>query len=420
MQALKPILAFLLTTAMLLALGACGGGEGGGEELVFRQFDPPGEVEGLQEAVDQWNAENETQVRLENMSSEDVVNQYTREVQTGTGADIQHLPFVGINQLAENELLVDLSPYIEDSPPGEGFDDFLATELATFEDKPYALPWTTDTFAMAYRPDLLEEAGITEFPDTWQDFQSAAQRLSSGGWPGFCFTAGSGQGGGMWFLANYYLWSNGIFLIDDTGGGNYEVAVTQAELADAMEYFNAFFQSGATPESMLGIDSWGDPTYVGALGREDCSITFTPPQSFREAQDQSEAPLMTAPDPRGSEQRISHLGGRALGINPNSENPEAAWEFIKHLNSAEVFEQYNQYPTQRSLLDQIEFPEEEQGFIEMLPRAITFERYLSSPASVPGMQGATNEQFAAVYSGQKTPEQASEDLIRAIEDLLRG
>ncbi|KKK56972.1 hypothetical protein LCGC14_3059170, partial [marine sediment metagenome] len=91
----------------------------------------------------------------------------------------------------------------------------------------------------------------------------------------------------------------------------------------AMEYFNSFFESGATPESMIAIDSWGDPEYTSALGRGDCAILFLPPSAFQAAQDQSEAPLASAADPRGSETRISHLGGRTLVINPATEHPIA-------------------------------------------------------------------------------------------------
>lgn len=417
-----------VTGVYLVGLAGCGdqeSSEGGQVEIVFRQFDPAEQIVGLVEAIDQWNADHpKIQVTLENIPSEEITTQYTREVQAGRGPDIQHLPFTLVQELAKNGLLADLSSYVKDSPPRGGFDDFLSRELVLVDDKPYALPWTTSTVALAYRPDLLEGAGISEFPDTWESLLTSSQEISRGGndLHGFCFTAGSDQTSAMWFIANAYLWSNGTFLVEETGSGTYEVGVAPGELAGAMDYFNAFFETGAAPRSMIGIGNSGEPVYVGALGRGDCAIIFLPRESFQAAQDQSEAPIMTALMPRGSEERLAHSGGRALGINPNSANPEAAWEFTKYLASREIFERYgyNQFPARQSLMDTLEFPEAEQGYVEMLPHSITFERYLASGASVPGMWAATNQEFGAVFSGQKTPEQASEDLIRTIEDLLQG
>lgn len=85
------------------------------------------------------------------------------------------------------------------------------------------------------------------------------------------------------------------------------------------------------------VNSWGDPELVGGLGRGDCAITFFPPQTFRVAQGQSEQPLLTAPIPKGSVKRISHLGGRALGINANTKHPKEAWEFVRYLVGPETF-----------------------------------------------------------------------------------
>ena len=178
--------------------------------LIFRQFDPPTETAGLQMAIDAWNASNpDIQVRMETMAGGDTLAQLAREIPAGAGPDIQHMAFVWTRDLARSNLLLDLGPLIEAEAPGAGIDDFLALDLATLDGKIYGMPWSADTFAMAYRPDLLEAAGVT-LPDTWDELTTAAQALSNGdGQYGLCFPAGSSPDSGMWTLANYYLWSNG-------------------------------------------------------------------------------------------------------------------------------------------------------------------------------------------------------------------
>jgi multiple sugar transport system substrate-binding protein len=390
-------------------------------QLTFRQFDPPTEIDGLIAAVDAWNAGHPNiQVKLETLGGGDTLAQLAREVPAGAGPDVQQMAFVWTRDLARSNLVLDLGPLIAESAPGAGVDDFLATELATLDGKLYGLPWTADTFSMAYRPDLLEAAGIGSFPDTWDDLAAASQALTdaSKGQYGFCFPAGSAPDGGMWILANYYLWSNGKTLLEETNPGEWKVAVTAEDIAATMTYFNGYFANGHAPESLITVNAWGDPELVGGLGRGDCAITFFPPQTFRAAQNQSEQPLLTAPIPQGSDKRISHLGGRALGINANTKHPKEAWEFVQYLVGPETFKTYNQYPAQKSLLSTLAFPDAEAGYVAMLPVAQTFERYISSPIKVSTMTALINREFGAVYSGQRSAEEAAAAVVKELEDGL--
>ena len=394
--------------------------------LVFRQNDSPNEVAGLAEAIEQWNADNpDIQVSFETVPWSDALNQYVREVQAGGGPDVIQSAFVWTRDLAESGLVTNLDSFIEASADVD-INDFLGTDLGVYEDSVYGMPWTVDTQALIYRPDLLEEAGL-EVPDSWEDLLNASRALTKDtdgngriDQYGFCFPAGSGSSAGMWFIANYYLWSNGNFFVEQADTGEWRVGVTEEDVADAIRYFNTYFEEGLTPESMQGVNSSGDPEYVGALGRGDCVFTMHPPFSYAVAQEQSEAQLLSAEIPRGSETRISHLGGRALVMNPNTEHPEAAWKFLNFLLTKEFYQTgySNYFPAQETLLGELPFPEPLEGYAKMLPQAITFNQYIVSPAPVSGMWAATNQEFGAVYAGLKTPEEAAADLIGEIEELL--
>ena len=403
--------------------------------LTFRQSDPPNEVGDLFErALAEFNETHPNiQVTFETVPWSDAQNQYVREVQAGGGPDVAQMAFVWTRDLATADLVVNLDSYIAEAPPGTvtdmaGFkEDFLGYDLGEYEDSIYGIPFSVDTFAMGYRPDLFEEAGVAAFPDTWDELVSVAEQLTVDkdgdgrtDQYGFCFPAGSGPTSGMWFLANYYLWSNGDWFVESDGADGWQTGATPEAVAGAMDYFNNFFAAGYTPESMIAIDSWGDPEYTSALGRGDCAILFLPPQAFQAAVDQSEAPVMSAPDPQGSETRISHLGGRTLVINPNSAHPDAAWELIKFLTSRNFYENYytGQFPPQVSLLGDMSFGEDMQGYADQLPHAVTFSVYILAPPPVSAMWAATNSEFGAVYSGQKTSEQAGADLMAEMQNLL--
>jgi multiple sugar transport system substrate-binding protein len=389
-------------------------------EVVFRQNDPPVEIGGLEEAIEKLNSSDAgIQVKLENIAWADAQAQWVREVQAGGGPDVQQLAFVWPQDLASTGLLLELDELIAGSDIAP--DDFLALGLGQLDGKTYGIPWSADTFVIAYRPDLLDEAGVqlpsgeVWDPGTWEAFRDTAESLSNGSDQfGFAFPAG--PEGWTWFLANYYLWSNGTTLIQDDGSGTWAPGVTAEDLTGAMDYFNSFFERGITPESLIAVSTPGDPQVVGGLGRGDAAMSFFPPSTFRAAQAESESPLATALMPSGSETRISHLGGRMLGINPSTEHPEEAWQVIEHLISAETFETYDQYPARQSILESLETPEGEEAYAEMLPQAITFEQYISSPVPVPSLQEAVNRSFGAVFSGQ----QASADAAGALVDEIAG
>jgi len=379
------------------------------------------------DAIAEWNRNNPSiQVRTENVPWSDALNQFIREGQASGGPDILQLAFVWTADLGRAELLKNLDDLIATNPPGAGISDFLGTDLGEVNGSLYGIPWTVDTYIMAYRPDLLSAAGHTTFPDTWEEFYQVVRSLTRDtngdgriNQFGFGFPGGSASGGGMWFLANYYLWSNGSTFIEQRNDGTWQVGTTANQIADAMRYFNRFFTEGLTPRSLIGVNSWGDPELTGGIARGDIAISFFPPGTFRAAQAQSSMPLASAMIPRGSVRRISHLGGRALAINANTNHPEEAWQFLNFLISRRVFESYQQFPAQTTLLDQLTFPASEQGFADQLPHAITFKQYIDSPAPVNGMWDATNREFGSVFSGQKTVEQAANDLMRAMNQLLQ-
>jgi multiple sugar transport system substrate-binding protein len=110
-----------------------------------------------------------------------------------------------------------------------------------------------------------------------------------------------------------------------------------------------------------------------------------------------------------------------LGVNPKGQHIQQSWEFTKYLVSPGIFFTFhhNQYPAQKSLLDPSKFPKEEEGYVKMLPQAVTFGQYTTSPARVSSMWEATNREFGNVFSGQKSPDQAGSDLVDAMKGLLQ-
>lgn len=422
----KKIYAVAAALVLMTTASACGGSGTGSDSgvvrLTFRQFDEASQITGLVTAVDAWNAAHpDIQVKLETVTGNAAKEQYAREASTGSGPDVEQVAAAWVADLAKPEISRPLDDLIAATPPGKGMGDFLATDLAVVDGKTWALPWTVDTFALTYRRDILQANDIA-VPTTWAELLDAARTIATktgGKTAGFCFAAGSSPDAAQWFLINYYLWSNGGNLVEPGPDGSYVTGVDAATAEGAIDYFNSFFTSGATPKSMAGIQGFADPTIVDGLGSGTCAMSALPPQTFRAAEANADGNLLTAPMPAGSETRISHLGARMLIVNPNTEHADQAWQFIQYLISADTFKTYNQYPAQKSALDTLDAPASESGYIKALPDAVTFARYTKSGIPVTSMQKVVNQQFGAVYSGQQSPADAAAGLVTQFDDLTK-
>ncbi|MDN3310982.1 sugar ABC transporter substrate-binding protein [Microbacterium oryzae] len=421
MRSLPVLITGVLAVSALAGCSQNSPDDDGVVELTFRQFDPADQVEGLVEAVDTWNADHsEIQVELETVTPNNP-QQFAREANSGSGPDVIHMALADVAFLAQPRVLLPLDDLMA-SEPLDSADDLLATEMTVLDGTTWGVPWTADTMALVYRPDVLEDAGVTATPETWEEFQKVAERItedSDGAVNGFCFAAGAQQSAAQWFPINYYLWNHDSFLIENEGG-SWQVGVTQDELAETIDYFNTFFTSGTTPTSMQSLTDYADPAIAAALDDGSCAMTYMPPAAFRAVRDQVSAELATAPMPGGLVDGSTHLGGRALGINANSEHPEEAWEFITYLMSSDTFATYSQYPASAQTLTELEVDPTEQGFVDQLPHAVPFAKYIGAPVTTASLQELVNQQFSAVYSGQSDSQTAAKAIIDAIEQGLQG
>jgi multiple sugar transport system substrate-binding protein len=420
MRHLSAVMVGALAAGLLAGCSSSSQDDGDVVHLTFRQFDPADQVQGLVDAVDAWNADHpDIQVELETVTPNNP-QQFAREANSGSGPDIIHMALADVAFLAEPRVLLPLDDLMS-SEPLDGADELLATDMTVLDDTTWGVPWTADTMALVYRPDVLADAGIEGTPETWEDFQKVAQEItesSSGSTSGFCFPAGAPQSSAQWFAINYFLWDHDSYLIE-SDGDDWTVGVTEDELADTIDYFNEFFASGTTPASMQSLTDYADPAIAAGLDDGTCAMTYMPPAAFRAVRDQIDAELATAPMPGGLVDGSTHLGGRALGVNANSEHPNEAWEVIKYLMSPDTFATYSQYPASAQTLTELDVDPAEQGFVDQLPHSVPFVKYIGAPVTTASLQELINQQFSAVYSGQSDSRAAAKTIIETIEQGLQ-
>ena len=394
--------------------------------LTFRYNDPDPEV--IEAAIAAYEAANpDIEIELERISWGDARTQFLRETAVGAGPDIVHIAFVWPLEMGAAGALLPLNDLIAENGAGEGFEDFIAGELATGPDgEIYALPWTADTWTLVYDPALLEEIGV-DVPTTWDELKAASKAAADAGKVGLGFPAGSGAANTIWFLTNYYLWSNGHALIVQDDQGNYKLGVDEATLSDAFSFFADFMGAGGNPESNIAYGGIADIGTLAPMVEGNQAFSIMPPNVTKEliaasqARSGDDAVVFASTKlPDGSNVGTSHMGGRMLGINANTESAEEAYAFIQFLISGEFFSDYltAQFPASKSALAQVEFAKGLEGFAEQLPNARTWGAYANSLTPLGTMWSETGREFGAILVGDKTADEAAASLLATIQAML--
>lgn len=244
--------------------------------------------------------------------------------------DVFNLSSGYIEEWAQNDLLLDLSSYIENDLNKDNFymNLFDAVKDLSRTDKYFAFPYALVTTCLYYNKDMFDEAGIA-YPDsdwTWADFKDAAKKLT---------VDKDGDGNidqwGYWFYGRYahiesWVYSNDGHLIDrDTmrfsPDANAMEAITfltdlvlKDKVAPSKKEMSAFRQQDVFPRGVAAMfvdGSWNIDNNRSVAGD---SINW------------GIAELPIGPHGNGS---LTYGWPDSLAISPTTKHADAAWKFVK-------------------------------------------------------------------------------------------
>ncbi len=180
MKATKLARTRLLRTASIALVGAVAfagltacspsGGDGEVTEIEFW-----GWVPGLEDLVDQYNAENTAvQVSFHRMTGDDG-QKVEAAVDAGSGPDLVQLSTHNLPDYVIQGRVVDITDYVSDQA-----DNYTPASWAavSFDGAVYGIPQGIGPAGLMYRSDILEQYGIA-VPTTWDEYLAAARALHS-------------------------------------------------------------------------------------------------------------------------------------------------------------------------------------------------------------------------------------------------
>jgi len=284
-----------------------------------------------QAVIDAYVAKNpNVTIELIDVSSAEYQDKVNIMLSGGDESDIITVKDIpGYSAMLTRNQIIPLNSYIET----DGLDLSAysgAAEELTYEGSIYALPFRSDIWILYYNKDIFDKAGIA-YPDndmTWAEYEDLARKLTSG------------TGADKVYGAHHHTWRSTVQLATVQDGKNtviatdysfmkpiYDMIVGMQKDGIIMDYGSlkagSIHYSGVFKNeqiAMLPMGSWFIGTMIAAKNAGEADFNWG---------------VAKFPHPEGVTAGTTAGTLTSLAINANSENKDAAWDFIKFYSGVE-------------------------------------------------------------------------------------
>ena len=360
--------------AAALVLAACGGGgdsdtdggggDGGGDAeitmLVPTYSDATQQL--WEDIIAGFEEENDgITVNLEVQSWENIFDVVTTRVQAGDAPDILNLN--AWSAFAADDMLYPVSEVLSEDRIADFQDSF--RQQGSLDGEFYGMPLLASARALFYNTEILENAGVSEPPATWDEMLEAAQAVTDSGSIGYLLPLGSEEAQA----------ETSIFTFGAGGswGDAEELTVVTPENVEGVEFMRQLIEAGVTqPEPGA---SQRTPTFDLFLQGQAGMAMGLPPNVAQAEEAGVPFDVAPIPTPDGS---VSTLGvaDYIFAFDNGDDKAEAIKAFFDYFFTTENYLSFtdaeNFLPTLQSAAEETEHAEEFATFIESLPGASFF------------------------------------------------
>jgi multiple sugar transport system substrate-binding protein len=258
------------------------------------------------------------------------------------GYDLITMDIVWSGQYAESGYTVDLTDWIKRDAAELQLDDIYPTllnALGHYDDKQVAFPFAGYANVLAYRKDLFEAAGLSP-PKTMEELTADAYKLTDPAKHQYGFVANGQKGPAVaqdWMQYNTEM--GGSIL-----GPDGKPALNSDANIKSLTVYRDLFQKSAPPGA-VNYD-WGgrEESFRQGLVAQMQTWSVGAPGYYDPASSKIVDKVAIAPAPRGAGlPQLYGIGGWGLAINADikDKQKQAAWAFIKWLDSPPVHKEFN-------------------------------------------------------------------------------
>jgi multiple sugar transport system substrate-binding protein len=434
---MKKVLALLLTCALVAILAACAAvpvAPAAEAPASGAAAEAPAEGEAVtlrmtawdvattpywQAVIDAYEAQNpNVNVELIEISSAEYQDKVNVMLSGGEDVDVITVKDIpGYSAMLTRNQIIPLNSLIE----ADGLDLSVysgAAEELTYEGNIYALPFRSDIWVLYYNKDLFDAAGVP-YPTnemTWPEYDALARQMTSG------------EGADKVYGGHHHTWRSTVQLATVQDGENTVVATDYSFMQPIYDMIVGMQNDGVIMD--FGSLKAGSTHYSGVFLNQQ--VAMLPMGSWftgrlLAAKDAGEADfnwgMVKFPVPEGVEPGTTAGTLTSLAINANSQNQDAAWDFIKFYSGpegAKVLAETGNLPAIRDEAVLAAFAEMD-GFpaesVDAL-QATTVRLELPMHPKVGAVEQILNEEHELIMTNSISVEEGLANMTRRVNEAL--
>ncbi|WP_277209453.1 extracellular solute-binding protein [Isoptericola croceus] len=440
---LRPLAAGTAATALVLALGACGGGAGDDGavtiKIAYQKFGNFTQADELFTEVKEEYEAAHPDVTIELVPIEASQNDYFTKLalmqrSPSTAPDLMYEDTFMIKSDVEAGYLLPLDDHLAG---WEDWDQFVdaAKEAGRGDDgSTYGVPMGTDTRGLWFHKEVLVDAGLPEdwAPASWDDILEAARAIKAADPDVIPLNVYSGKPMGEASTMQGFemlLYGTGSTLYD---ADQSKWIVGSPEFVESLEFLQTIYAEGLAPTPQQALDpnvantvasEWLPEGRLGiALDGSWQAGTWL--ESGTKPWPEWSETLGTAPMPTQHGQApgaVSMSGGWTMAIGAGSENPDVAFDVLTHAldqeSSLDFAVSNSQIAVRSDVAEDAEYLESNPttDFFSSLVEVTHFRPATSDYAQI---SNAIQVAMESVMTGQQTPEEAAAVYDDAVVDVV--
>ncbi len=285
----------------------------------------------LQEICDGFTAESGVKIELLSNPYADTKTQIAAGAAAGTMADVVGLDGSWVYDFAKQGSIANMTELMST----DGYDDSQLSDQIKVDGNTYMIPVVNFAYPMYVNKDLLESAGISEVPKTWDEFTEACKKVvaANEGVAGWAIPLSTESPSGIQNNFMSWLWASGGTMLKDG-----KPALTDNQfMADTVDFVKGLFDADLVAPGAYSMKE-ADMVEEFTNGR----VAFMTDSLAHLTTIKKEAPdlnfeFMPVPVQEGytgkSGMDVANWG---IGVAENCEHKAEAMKFIEYLMSPEV------------------------------------------------------------------------------------
>ena len=291
-------------------------------------------TQGLAKLADDFEAKTGIKANIEVVGQDVFENRITLTFAgQADDIDVVHTPVIQLQRWVAADWLQPLTSNVAGMSDK---DDILSGPLDAYlvNEEHWALPFFAETGVMAYRTDLLSDAGYDAPPATWEEVLEVAAAVKAKGTAGAAMRVAPGQGFNMFVFPMIMRAYGGTFFADYPT--DLTPAMNSPEALKGLEIYSTLMNEYGP----AGIGNFNFGEVAAAMQNGQVAMIFDGTSIAARALDPENSQFADkidlAPVPTGPNGRSPAIAVHGLGIPKGAPDSETSFKFIEWATSEEV------------------------------------------------------------------------------------